>query len=159
MQRVNKPTQTVKQMPTVESQTDTEAIVLTPEQRARLAKRSSVGIVKILTAQAFLALVVVLISWWLGGNEAAASALVGAGAYFLPNSIFAVRLLIGLMGGANATAMSFFWGEAFKLGSAIAILGVAAWQFSSWLVWPALLFGLIGVLKGYVVLLALGKLP
>nr|WP_254045759.1 ATP synthase subunit I [Paenalcaligenes hominis] len=159
MQRVNKPTQTVKQMPTVESQTDTEAIVLTPEQRARLAKRSSLGIVKILTAQAFLALVVVVISWWLGGNEAAASALVGAGAYFLPNSLFAVRLLIGLMGGANATAMSFFWGEALKLGSAIAILGVAAWQFSDWLVWPALLFGLIGVLKGYVVLLALGKLP
>ncbi|AQS52380.1 hypothetical protein PAEH1_10250 [Paenalcaligenes hominis] len=146
-------------MPTVESQTDTEAIVLTPEQRARLAKRSSLGIVKILTAQAFLALVVVVISWWLGGNEAAASALVGAGAYFLPNSLFAVRLLIGLMGGANATAMSFFWGEALKLGSAIAILGVAAWQFSDWLVWPALLFGLIGVLKGYVVLLALGKLP
>jgi len=159
MQRVNKPTQTVKQMPAVESQTDTEAIVLTPEQRARLAKRSSLGIVKILTAQAFLALVVVVISWWLGGNEAAASALVGAGAYFLPNSLFAVRLLIGLMGGANATAMSFFWGEALKLGSAIAILGVAAWQFSDWLVWPALLFGLIGVLKGYVVLLALGKLP
>ncbi|GGE57804.1 ATP synthase protein I [Paenalcaligenes hominis] len=159
MQRVNKPTQTVKQMPTVESQTDTEAIVLTPEQRARLAKRSSLGIVKILTAQAFLALVVVVISWWLGGNEAAVSALVGAGAYFLPNSLFAVRLLIGLMGGANATAMSFFWGEALKLGSAIAILGVAAWQFSDWLVWPALLFGLIGVLKGYVVLLALGKLP
>lgn len=159
MQRVNKPIQTVKQKQTVGNQTEAEAIVLTPEQRDRLARRASLGIVQILTAQAFLALVVVAISWWLGGKEAAASALIGAGAYFLPNSLFAVRLLIGLMGGADATAMSFFWGEAFKLGSAIALLGMAAWQFSDWLVWPALLFGLIGVLKGYVVLLALGKLP
>lgn len=159
MQRVNKPTQSVAQTPTIENQTETEAIVLTPEQRARLARRSALGIVQILTAQALLALVVVLISWWLSGIEAAASALIGAGAYFLPNSIFAVRLLIGLLGGANATAMSFFWGEAFKLGTAMALLGLAAWQFHNWLVWPALLFGLIGVLKGYVVLLALGKLP
>lgn len=159
MQRVNKPTQTVVKTAAVENQTETEAIVLTPEQRARLARRSALGIVQILTAQALLALVVVLISWWLSGIEAAASALIGAGAYFLPNSIFAVRLLIGLLGGANATAMSFFWGEAFKLGTAMALLGLAAWQFHNWLVWPALLFGLIGVLKGYVVLLALGKLP
>ncbi len=159
MQGVNKTTQTRAQAPSVENQTETETIVLTPEQAARLAKRSAVGIVQILTAQALLALVVVLISGWLGGIEAAASALIGAGAYFLPNSIFAVRLLIGLFGGSNATAMSFFWGEAFKLGSAIALLGLAAWQFNQWLVWPALLFGLIGVLKGYVVLLALGKLP
>lgn len=159
MQRVNKPSQPVMRMQTVENQTETKAIVLTPEQRQRLARRSSIGIVQILGAQALLALVVTLLSWWLGGSYAAASALIGAGAYFIPNAIFAVRLLLGLMGGASASPTSFFWGEAFKLGTAIAILGLSAWQFQTWLVWPALLFGLIGVLKGYVVLLALGRLP
>lgn len=143
----------------VTNQTETKVLVLTPEQRQRLARRSSLGIVQILGAQALLALVVTLLSWWLGGINAAGSALLGAGAYFIPNAVFALRLLLGLIGGSNADATSFFWGEAFKLGTATAILGLAAWQFHDWLVWPALLFGLIGVLKGYVVLLAFGKLP
>ena len=156
MQQVNKPNQSVLPMQTAVNQTETKAVVLTPEQRQRLARRSSLGIVQILCAQALLALMVTLLSWWFGGRDAAASALIGACAYFIPNT---VRLLLGLMGGANANPASFFMGEVFKLGSAIAILGFAAWQFQSWLVWPALLFGLIGVLKGYVVLLALGRLP
>lgn len=159
MPRVNKPSQSPVFTQTTENQTEHKAIVLTPEQRQRLARRSSIGIVQILSAQALLALVVILLAWWLGGRYAAASALIGAGAYFIPNAIFAVRLLLGLIGGASANAISFFWGEAFKLGAAIAILGLSAWQFHSWLVWPALLAGLIGVLKGYVVLLAIGKLP
>lgn len=159
MSRVNKPSQSPVFVQTAENQTESKAVVLTPEQRQRLARRSSLGIVRILSAQALLALVVTLLAWWLGGRYAAASALIGAGAYFIPNAVFAVRLLLGLIGGATADAASFFWGEAFKLGTAIAILGLAAWQFQAWLVWPALLAGLIGVLKGYVVLLALGKLP
>lgn len=143
------------------NQTDTETkpIVLTPEQRQRMAHRSSLGIIHILSAQAVLAFVATLLSAWIGGINAAGSALIGAGAYFIPNSVFAVRLLLGLMGGSHARATSFFWGEAFKLSTATAILGLAVWQFHDWLVWPALLFGLIAVLKGYVVLLALGKLP
>lgn len=159
MRRVNGPNQSYSSDTMTGNQTEIEAIVLSPEQRQRLAQRSSLGIVQVLIAQASLALLTILLSAWWGGTYAAVSALVGAGAYFVPNAIFAVRLLLGLIGGANANAMSFFWGEAFKLGTAIAILGVAAWQFHEWLVWPALLFGLIGVLKGYVVLLALGKLP
>lgn len=148
-------------MQRVENQTEieTKPVVLTPEQRQRLAHRSSIGIVQVLGAQALLAVIITLLSWWFGGINAAVSALIGAGAYFIPNAIFAIRLLLGLIGGANANATSFFLGEAFKLGASTALLGLAAWQFSAWLVWPALLFGLIGVLKGYVVLLALGKLP
>lgn len=163
MQQVKELNQPVMQKQTVVNQTNTEtepkAIVLTPEQRQRLTRRSSIGIVQILGAQALLAMLVTGVSWWLGGRYAAASALIGAAAYFIPNAIFALRLLLGLIGGANASATAFFWGEAFKLGTAVVILGLAAWQLHSWLVWPALLFGLIGVLKGYVVLLAFNKLP
>lgn len=159
MQRVETPKQPAAKILKVVDQTEPKAIVLTPEQRQRLARRSALGLVRVLCAQALLALVVILLSWWIGGRYAAASAVVGAGAYFVPNAIFALRLLLGLMSGANANAAAFFWGEAFKLGAAIAILGLAAWQFHSWLVWPALLFGLIGVLKGYIVLLATNKLP
>ena len=159
MRQVDKYNPSVMQIPSAENQTETKAIELSPEQRVRLARRSALGIVQVLCAQVVLALVVIVLSWWVSGKYAAASALVGAGAYFLPNSIFAVRLLLGLVGGTNANAASFFIGEILKLGAAVALLALAVWQFNAWLVWPALLFGLIGVLKGYVVLLALGKLP
>jgi ATP synthase protein I len=53
----------------------------------------------------------------------------------------------------------FFAGEAFKLAAAIAILWLAGWYGRDWLVWPALLFGLLCVLKGYVLLLALRRMP
>lgn len=101
----------------------------------------------------------VVISWLVAGSGAAASALIGAAAYFVPNALFALRLLAGLLGPAKASPFTFFVGEAFKLGSAVLVLGAAAWLGGAWLVWPALLFGLLCVLKGYVLLLMLRKLP
>ncbi|WP_454007199.1 ATP synthase subunit I [Alcaligenes sp. Marseille-Q7550] len=136
-----------------------QPVVLTPEQRARLARRAGKGIARTLMAQAFMALLAIGLSAWVSGANAAASALIGAAAYFVPNALFALRLLLGLMGGGNAGALSFFWGEAFKLGFAVLTLALAAWANTGWLVWPALLFGLLCVLKGYVLLLVFRKLP
>ena len=141
------------------SGSDDERLVLTPEQRARLARNSGLGIVRVILAQAAMAFIVVVVSWGVAGANAALSALIGAGVYFVPNTLFALRLLLGLFGGKNATPTSFFIGEFFKLGSALCILALVVWSDTGWLVWPALLFGLLGVLKGYVLLLALGKLP
>lgn len=134
-------------------------IRLSNEDADRLRRRSGQGIVLVLVAQGVLALIAVLISWAVGGKLSGLSAAIGAGAYFLPNAVLALRLLIGLYSGAPASVAVFFVGEAFKLGGALALLVLAVWQFGSWLVWPALLFGLVAVLKGYVLLLALGKLP
>lgn len=112
-----------------------------------------------LAAQAVMSVVAVAVSWWVAGTGAAVSALIGAAAYFVPNALFALRLLVGLLGRVKASPLTFFVGEAFKLGSASLVLGLAAWFGRDWLVWPAMLFGLVCVLKGYVLLLIFRKLP
>lgn len=136
-----------------------EPIRLTHEQQEALRRKSSAGILRALVAQGVMLAVAVLVSWWLGGAAGAASALAGGLAYFVPNALFAMRLLLGLLGGSRATPVAFFLGEAFKLGSAIVVLGVVGWYGRHWLVWPALLFGLVCVLKGYVLLLMFRRLP
>lgn len=93
------------------------------------------------------------------GRYAAISALLGGLAYLVPNSLFALRLLLGVMGPVQPSPFTFFIGEAFKLGTAVGIFGLAAWLGQGWLVWPAMLLGLLLVLKGYVLLLLFRKLP
>lgn len=134
-------------------------LVLTDQERAQIVRRASKGLVRLIAAQAAIALVVILGSWLVAGNAAALSALIGAAAYFVPNALFAMRLLLGYFGPAKSGPFMFFAGEAFKLGTAVVVLALAAWYGRDWLVWPALLLGLIGVLKGYVLLLLFRKLP
>lgn len=112
-----------------------------------------------MAAQGAMALFAIAVSWMVAGATAGASAFIGAAAYFVPNALFALRLLLGVLGSAQANPFTFFLGEAFKLGSAVAVLGIAAWAAGSWLVWPAVLFGLVCVLKGYVLLLLFRRLP
>ena len=134
-------------------------IVLTDEERARISQRASKGLVEALVAQASMAFFAIVLSGMVAGVDAALSALVGAAAYFIPNALFALRLLAGILGPVKSGPVAFFWGEAFKLGAATLILGLAAWNGEGWLVWPALLLGLLCVLKGYVLLLAFRRLP
>lgn len=161
MQRANNTDSTQLQAvgPETNEVQDDNKLVLTPEQRSRLAKRSGMGIARVLMAQAVMAIVVIVISWVVAGGDAAISALLGAAAYLIPNALFAMRLLLNLFSGKAATVQAFFVGELFKLGSALGILVLVVWSDTGWLVWPALLFGLLGVLKGYVLLLVAGKLP
>lgn len=134
-------------------------LVLSEADRATLDAKAGRGIVRALVAQAVMAGFAVLISWLVAGAAAGASALIGAGAYFVPNALFAVRLLLGLLRSKQSNAITFFFGEACKLGSAVSILALAAYLGRGWLVWPALIFGLLCVLKGYVLLLVFRKLP
>jgi len=137
----------------------TGQLVLTDEDRIVITRRAGYGLVWALTAQACVAVLAIVVSGLVAGGAAAVSALIGAAAYFVPNALFAMRLLLGVFGAVRPSPYAFFWGEAFKLAGAAAILGVAVWYSRDWLVWPALLFGLLGVLKGYVLLLMLRKLP
>lgn len=139
--------------------TVSKPLVLTDEDRKTITRRARHGLIRVLLAQASMALIAVLVSGLVGGTAAAVSALLGAAAYFVPNALFAVRLLLGTFGVARPSPFAFFWGEAFKLGGALAILALAIWQGGDRLVWPALVFGLFGVLKGYVLLLVFRKLP
>lgn len=138
---------------------DYTPIVLNDEERARIGRRANQGLIRALVAQASMAFFAIVLSGLVGGTNAAVSAFAGAAAYFVPNALFALRLLAGFLGPMKSGPMSFFWGEAFKLGTAILILGLVAWKGEGWLVWPAFLFGLLCVLKGYVLLLAFRKLP
>lgn len=134
-------------------------IVLSDADRATLKFKAARGLIRALAAQVIMALLAVAVSWAVAGYSAGVSALIGAGAYFVPNALFAARLLMGLLGSKQASPFTFFLGEFIKLGSTVLLLGLAAYLGHGWLVWPALLFGLVCVLKGYVLLLMFQKLP
>jgi len=135
------------------------ALKLSDADRASLRFKAGRGLLRALAAQAAMALFAVLVSWAVAGVDAGLSALVGAGAYYVPNALFAMRLLLGLLGSKQASPFAFFMGELIKLGSAVLLLALAVYLGRGWLVWPALLFGLVCVLKGYVLLLVFRKLP
>ncbi|TAN27314.1 MAG: hypothetical protein EPN31_12365 [Castellaniella sp.] len=132
---------------------------LSDQDRVRIARRSRIGLFQALSAQAVTGLMVVLGAWGFAGSDAGASALIGAVAYFVPNALFAVRLLLGYLAPRRPGSLVFFWGEALKLLATALIVVAVAWRWGGWLVWPAFLLGLLGVMKGYVVLMALRRLP
>lgn len=132
---------------------------MNPASVSGRAASASGGILRALMAQAVMGLFAVLVSGWLAGSAGAVSALIGAAAYFVPNAVFALHLLVGLAGSGKASPLTFFVGEFVKLGLAVVVLGLAGWFGSSWLVWPAMLFGLLCVLKGYALLLLVRRLP
>lgn len=138
---------------------DARPLVLGDAERALIARRSRVGLFWALAAQAFTGMLVVLGAWGIAGKDAGASALIGAVAYFVPNALFAMRLLLGYLGPRRQGSLAFFWGEALKLLATALIVVAVAWRWGGWLIWPAFLLGLLGVMKGYVVLLALRRLP
>jgi len=101
---------------------------------------------------------VALVSGAVAGLAGLASALIGAAAYLLPNAMFAMRLLLGLASAGQASVLTFFIGELAKLALVVVVLMSAGWLAGSWLVWPALLLGLCGVLMGYVLLPLVSRL-
>ncbi|MFA5597163.1 MAG: ATP synthase subunit I [Pusillimonas sp.] len=131
---------------------------LTEEQKAIVRARAVQGLVRALAAQGLMALVAAVLSWAVGGASAGFSALLGAAVYLVPNSFFALRLLISLLSGRGANPAGFLVGELIKLVAATGLLALLVYTAQSWLVWPALIFGLIMALKGYVLLLMFGKL-
>lgn len=143
----------------ISNESPSTPLVLTAEQKLRMTQRAARGIVRTLGAQAVMGVVVAAVAWAVGGHTAALSALLGAAVYWVPNALFALRLLMRLFSGKTATVGAFFIGEMLKLGTALVLLVGVAWLDTGWLVWLAFLAGLLGVLKGYVLLLALGKLP
>ncbi|MFN3884827.1 MAG: ATP synthase subunit I [Rhodocyclaceae bacterium] len=80
------------------------------------------------------------------GRPAALSALAGGAAYFLPNLLFALRLMTpGASAGRHFSGpIIFLVGEALKLSAIIAILLILSRIIEIY--WPALLAGLFAVL-------------
>jgi len=131
---------------------------LTPQERARMNARAARGLVNMVLAQAALLLLAALVSWLVAGGYAALSALAGGLAYLIPSSFAALHMLVKIYSQANAGALTFFWAQALKIGGTLAMLALVVRFAGAYLVWPALLIGLVVVLKGYVLLLVLNKL-
>jgi len=131
-------------------------LVLTDADRAALEASARRGLARAVAAQGIMGLAAALACWAVSGAAAGWSALAGAGAYFIPNTLFALRLSRAVPG--RATPFTFFLGQAGKLGAAVALLGLAVRYAGHAIVWPALLVGLLCVLKGYALLLMFRKL-
>lgn len=137
---------------------DTRPLSLTPQERARMNARAAKGLVNLVLAQSALLLVAALASWLIAGGYAALSALAGGLIYLIPSSFAALHMLVKIYSQANAGALTFFWTQALKIGGTLALLALVVRFAGAYLVWPALLVGLVVVLKGYVLLLVLNKL-
>lgn len=135
-----------------------ESLVLTDADRAALNAQACRGLLRIMAAQGIMGLVAAAIAGGFGGAAAAWSALAGAGAYFIPNALFALRLLVSLIGSGRANPITFLSGELLKLLVTALLLWLLSNLAHSWLVWPAALLGLILTLKGYLLLLMFRKL-
>jgi ATP synthase protein I len=131
---------------------------LTEAEKALVYASAIRGLRRVLLAQGAMAIVAAAIAWLVGGAWAAMSTLAGAGSYFIPNALFALRLVFGLVAGRPANPAMFFLGEMFKLVMTVALLWLLARNAHQWVVWPAVLWGLIMTLKGYFLLLMFRKM-
>lgn len=104
--------------------------------------------VRVLFKAIFLQLGVVLVAVVLGGwwadARGAISALIGGVSYLVPNLLFVVRLKLSTASG-QASAMTFFAGEFFKVAATIGILIVAQKFYD--VHWLYMLIGLFAALQ------------
>ncbi|WP_459616619.1 ATP synthase subunit I [Bordetella sp. 2513F-2] len=135
-----------------------KSLVLTDADRVALNTRACREIVLVLVAQAAMGLAAAAMAGIFAGAAAGLSALLGAGAYFLPNALFALRLLVNVVKSARSNPFAFLYGELLKLLMTAVLLWLLSWLAQGWLVWPAVLLGLVLTLKGYLLLLMLRKL-
>jgi len=132
--------------------------VLTDADRAALDAQACRGLLRVLAAQGSMGLAAAAIAGIIAGAAAGWSALAGAGAYFVPNALFALRLLVNVLKSGQASPVTFFLGEMVKLLMTALLLWLLAYVAQDWLVWPAVLLGLAFTLKGYLLLLMFRKL-
>ena len=90
------------------------------------------------------------------GSSAAISGCVGGISYALPNTLFALTLMLKarLAGVKGANPVSFLLGELFKIGACLAILGLCILYLSP-IIWPALIAGLILTVQSQFLVLVL----
>ncbi len=136
---------------------DSDKLEITAADLERINQRSRLELVQIVKAQALLGLVVASLAWLIAGADAALSALAGAGTYFVPNAIFALRLYVATFRPGGSGPFLFLIGEMLKIGAAVGLLWVVARVGGDRVQWLAVLVGLIAVLKGYILMLMFGR--
>lgn len=107
---------------------------------------------RVIGLQVFATAIVAAAAWGIGGPAAAASALLGGAACFVPNGLFALRLAASARRPQGADAATFFVGEFVKVGSTVALLALVAWAWKD-VVWPAMVAAIVVSLKSYLIAL------
>lgn len=130
-----------------------EIIKLTDADRRKIDARARRDLVLAVLAQILTSLVIALICWAFGGVSAALSSLAGSAAYFVPNSVFALRLWLATYRPSGASPELFLIGEILKVGAAVGLLWLIARLGGEQVNWLAVLAGLIAALKGYILLM------
>ena len=132
---------------------------LTAEQALELRKHQPLlSVWRVVGAQAVLGLLVAGLVWFVSGRLAAVySAIYGALAVIVPAALFA-RGLTSRVATVNsgAAVFGFFLWEMVKIGLTVAML-FAAPRLVNDLSWPAMLAGLVVVMKVYWVALGFRK--
>lgn len=135
-----------------------EAVRLSPEDKQRMSASAMRDLLRLVVAQGLALLIVSLLAWVFAGRWAAFSAFAGGMTYLIPTSMFVLHLVLKLLSRRDATAITFFVGEAMKIGVAMLLMFLVVKVFGPSLVWPAFFIGLLVVLKAYVLLLVFKKL-
>lgn len=135
-----------------------EAIKLSPEDKQRMSFSAMRGLLRLVIAQGLALLIVSFLALVFAGLWAGLSAFAGGMTYLIPTSMFVLHLVLKLLSKRDATAVTFFIGEAIKIGVATVLMYLVVKVFGSNLVWPAFFVGLLVVLKAYVLLLVFKKL-
>ncbi len=136
---------------------DIQPVRLTPEERVEVNAKAVRGLMRAIAAQGVMVCLAVLTAWVVGGKAAGLSALAGGVVYLLPNALFAFRLMLGLAGARSVSPVTFLLGEMIKLAVTAVLLWLLSRYAQEWLVWPAVLWGLVLTLKGYFLLLMFRK--
>ena len=130
-----------------------EVVKLTDEDRLKIDIRARRDLVLAVWFQGLAGLMVAMLCWVLGDISAGLSSLAGSAAYFLPNSIFALRLWVATYRPNGASPELFLVGEILKVGAAVGLLWLIAHWGGEQVKWLAVLVGLIATLKGYILLM------
>jgi ATP synthase protein I len=129
----------------------TDAVKLTNQEKLVIAQKARALLFWLVVSQLIAGLCVSVLFGLFSGQAAALSALAGAGAYWLPNTLAALRLGLSTFRPQGVNPVAVLGGFLVKMLVAALLLWVVAQYGGNQVNWLAVLVGLIVTLKGYVV--------
>lgn len=129
----------------------TKPIKLSEQDKRLIALKARALLGWLVVSQLLAGLFVSALFGVFSGQAAALSALAGAGAYWLPNAIAALRLALSTFRPQGANPVAVLGGFLVKMLVAALLLWVVAQYGGDQVNWFAVLLGLIATLKGYLI--------
>jgi ATP synthase protein I len=124
---------------------------LSDEVKRQIDGRARRDLIRVICSQALVGCIVVGLSAAIGGYGAGLSALAGFASYFLPNTLFALRLLLGTYSAKGTDFFVFFVGEFAKVLSALVLLFLVGRFGGDQVKWLYVVIALIATLKSYFI--------